>query len=219
MNLQARESNRYLDQKLLETKVKETITTSSLRTQKLGEKLSDWDDAETYWIGEESESSRLDELLLSENENNDSNDEDAVSVASSSSSNSSILVPTSRRTRDEGSDIESSDEEEVYDYQDLKEEEDSNNGETYTFNDVPMKYRQILSCLLYYHSKIQETAEENQPERLALITNDEDLAYWAELFGDPKTRKRLLVKTVNDWDYLVSKPDFEKSYEYTWKHR
>lgn len=218
MNLQARESNRYLDQKLLETKVKETITTSSLRTQKLGEKLSDWDHAETYWIGEESESDRLDELLLSEHENNDSNDEDAASVTSSSTSNSSILVPTSRRTRDEGSDIESSDEEEVYDYQDLKEE-DSNDGETYTFNDVPMKYRQILSCLLYYHSKIQETAEENQPERLALITNDEDLAYWAELFGDPKTRKRLLVKTVNDWDYLISKPDFEKSYEYTWKHR
>ncbi|KAG0784577.1 hypothetical protein G6F17_001667 [Rhizopus arrhizus] len=218
MNLQARESNRYLDQKLLETKVKETITTSSLRTQKLSEKLSDWDHAETYWIGEESESDRLDELLLSEHENNDSNDEDAASVTSSSTSNSSILVPTSRRTRDEGSDIESSDEEEVYDYQDLKEE-DSNDGETYTFNDVPMKYRQILSCLLYYHSKIQETTEENQPERLALITNDEDLAYWAELFGDPKTRKRLLVKTVNDWDYLISKPDFEKSYEYTWKHR
>jgi hypothetical protein len=73
--------------------------------------------------------------------------------------------------------------------------------------------------LLYYHSKQQTRDDDRQPERLVLVTNDEDLAWWAELFGDSKTGKRLLIKTVNEWDQMVSKLDFEKVYDYSWKHR
>lgn len=217
MNIQARESNRYLDQKLLETKLKEiTATASYLRTQRIGEKLSDWSQAEAYWIGEkESKSSEINALLLSDHEES-TDDEDTESVASDSSSDSDALIAASRRTRDEESDSESSDEEEeVYDYEDL--EENNSDDEAYTFDDVPIKYQQIISCLLHYHSELQQ--ENDKPEKLVLVTNDEDLTYWVEFFGDPKTGKKLLVKTVNEWDRLVTDIDFERSYEYTWRHR
>ncbi|CAO3701278.1 unnamed protein product [Rhizopus stolonifer] len=221
MNIQARESNRYLDEQLLAAKVKETVNGSSLRTQKIDEKLSDWSYAKDYWIGEESKPSKLDDMILSEHERNESSDDDddAVSIASESSSGSSILAPKSRRTRDELSDIESSDdeeEEEVYDYADLENEEDSYD-ESFTFDDVPKKYQQLLSCLIFFHK--QQVTSGHQPERLVLVTNDEDLAFWAELFGDLMTGNRLLVKTVNDWDKLVSKADFEESFKHTWKYR
>lgn len=232
MNVQARESIRFLDQKLLETKVKEVTTASYLRTQKVSEKLSEWNQAGEYWIGEEMTSKRFDELLPSEQEEESSaeeeeEDDDTASIASSSSS---ILITTKRRARDEESDVDYSDEEdaysEVYEYEDLNNEEalgsaghdDDEHKETSTFDDVPNKYRPLLSCLLFYHKKQQEASPE-KPERLVFVTNDEELAYWVELFGDPKTGQRLFVKTVDEWDHMVAKLDFEKSFEYNWKHR
>jgi hypothetical protein len=229
MNMQARESIRYLDQKLLEsnnTSKSDVPTSSYLRTQKVNEKLNDWNDVKEYWIGEESRSNVV-EHLLSEEEVVASDDE------SDNSSSDDDLFKSRRRGGDsdeeeeEVSSDESEEEEETEEYNydeqfneedEEEEEEDGDNEAPYTFNDVPKSYRPIISCLLYYHG-LQKAREGNQPERLVLITNDEDLAWWAELFGDPKTGKRLLIKTVNEWDHMVGKLDFEKVYDYSWKQR
>lgn len=220
-NMQARESIRYLDQKLQENtnRNEDMPTTSFLRTQKVNEKLNDWSDAQAYWIGEESRSNVVDQLLSEESEEeeqlDESNDEDDMSSVED------LFVSRRRRDVDESEDEPSSEEaedssvDEEYDYEeDFAEEEEEEEDIPYTLNDVPKIYRPILSCLLYYHSK-QDIGE--QPERLVLVTNDQDLAWWAELFGTPKTRKRLLIKSVNEWDQMVSQLDFEKVYDYTWK--
>lgn len=243
MNMQARESIRFLDQKLLENGNRTDMPTSSfLRTQKVSEKLSDWNEAKSFWIGEESRSNVVDNLLSEEEEakeedeeeeeEEEDEEEEIVSDAESDDSSDGDLFQSRRRgggSDSEESDLESasSDEEESeeeneageeYDYTESFEEEDQEDEAPYTFNDVPKGYRPVLSCLLYYHSK-QQAREDNQPERLVLVTNDEDLAWWAELFGDPKTGKRLLIKTVNEWDQMVGKLDFEKVYDYSWKKR
>lgn len=235
LNMQARESIRFLDQKLLESSNKtEAPTSSYLRTQKVTEKLADWSQAKAYWIGEESRSNVVDHLISDGEEEQeqamDSDVEIESDVESTSSSNED-LFKSRRRTADEDDDTESEteletdsaegsasaseqeDEEEEEEEEEYDEDEDED--VPYTLEDVPKSYRPILSCLLYYHNK-QQTRQDGQPERLVLVTNDEDLAWWAELFGDPKTRKRLLIKTVNEWDQLVSKLDFEKVYEYSW---
>lgn len=231
MNMQARESIRYLDQKLLENGNKtDTPTSSFLRTQKVTEKLGDWNEAKSFWIGEESRSNVVDNLLSEEEEE----EEEIESGADSDDSSDGNLFHSRRRGGGGGSsnseesdeEVASSDEEdsegekevEEYDYNESFEEEEQDDEVPYTFDDVPKGYRPILSCLLYYHSK-QQVREDNQPERLVLVTNDEDLAWWAELFGDPKTGKRLLIKTVNEWDQMVGKLDFEKVYDYSWKQR
>ena len=229
MNMQARESIRFLDQKLLQSsnKTEATPSTSWLRTQKINEKLDSWSDAKMYWIGEESRSKVVDQLLSEEEEeeeketsdvsDNDSDDSDGDLFHSrrrGGDSESEEDASSSEEEEDDEEEAVQADEELDYD-QAFEEEEDE---EPYTYNDVPKSYRAILSCLLYYHS-IQKSNQDNQPERLVLVTNDEDLAWWAELFGDPKTGKRLLVKTVNEWDQMVGKIDFEKVYAYSWKQR
>lgn len=228
-NMQARESIRFLDQKLLGSNNKiEAPTTSFLRTQKISEKLTDWNEAKAYWIGEESRSNVVDHLISDGEEEDQGIDSDAEiesdieSISSnedlfksrrrgSDDSESESELETETETETESELDEDDQEEEEYD----EDDEDDDQEIPYTFEDVPKSYRAILSCLLYYHSK-QETKQDNQPERLVLVTNDEDLAWWAELFGDPKTRKRLLIKTVNEWDQMVSKLDFEKVYNYSW---
>lgn len=239
MNMQARESIRFLDQKLLESSNKtDAPTTSYLRTQKVTEKLSDWSEAQAYWIGEESRANVVDELLSDDGEEEEKaidSDANIESDIESTSSNENLFK--SRRARgdesEEVSDIDMSDEassedddsdqdgEEYLYNEDFAEEDEDKEDEDapYTLNDVPKIYRPVLSCLLYYHSKQQARDDDRHPERLVLVTNDEDLGWWAELFGDPKTGKRLLIKTVNEWDQMVSKLDFEKVYDYSWKHR
>ncbi|KAL7318939.1 hypothetical protein PS15m_002121 [Mucor circinelloides] len=235
LNMQARESIRFLDQKLLESSNKtEAPTSSFLRTQKVTEKLADWSEAKAYWIGEESRSNVVDHLISDGEEEEEQamdSDVDIESDNESTSSNEDLFKPR-RRGGDDDTESESevetdpddhSDEEETGE-EDVAEEgstfeeeeyEDEDEDVPYTLDDVPKSYRAILSCLLYYHSK-QQARQDNQPERLVLVTNDEDLAWWAELFGNPKTRQRLLIKTVNEWDQMVSKLDFEKVYEYSW---
>lgn len=244
MNMQARESIRFLDQKLSESNsIKTDAPTSSfLRTQKVTEKLADWSDAKDYWIGEESRSNLANDLLSEdeedetaitnsesedESEGGSSDDEDLFKSRRRRGGDSDDETDSSVDEEDEESEIETEEAEsdddaeavEEYTYEeDEDEDEDEDDEAPYTLNDVPKSYRPIISCLLYYHS-IQKAREDKQPERLVLVTNDDDLAWWAELFGDPKTGKRLLIKTVNEWDQMVSKLDFEKVYEYSWKHR
>ncbi|GAN08050.1 hypothetical protein MAM1_0187d07556 [Mucor ambiguus] len=238
LNMQARESIRFLDQKLLESSNKtEAPTSSFLRTQKVIEKLADWSEAKAYWIGEESRSNVVDHLISDgeeeEDQAMDSDVEIESDMESTSSSNDDLFKPRRRATDDDDVDTESESEQEADSaegssapededeadestYEEEEEYEDDEDEDVpYTLEDVPKSYRPILSCLLYYHSK-QQARQDDQPERLVLVTNDEDLAWWAELFGDPKTRKRLLIKTVNEWDQMVSKLDFEKVYEYSW---
>lgn len=227
MNMQARESIRFLDQKLENANKTDTPTSSFLRTQKVNEKLTDWNEAKSFWIGEESRSNVVENLLSEEEE------EEIASDAESDDSSDGGLFHSRRRgggsDSEESDDVVTSDEEdsehedekeadEEHDYTENFEEEEQEDEAPYTFNDVPKGYRPIISCLLYYHSK-QQAREDNQPERLVLVTNDEDLAWWAELFGDPKTGKRMLIKTVNEWDQMVGKLDFEKVYDYSWKQR
>jgi hypothetical protein len=243
MNMQARESIRFLDQKLLESSNKsDTPTTSYLRTQKVTEKLADWSDAQAYWIGEESRSNVVDHLLSDEGDEEEEpidSDTKIESDVESTSSNEDLFksrrrgggddseeesgIDTSEEeTSSEEDDSEQEGEEYLYDEKFVEEdqEEDKEDEDApYTLSNVPKRYRPILSCLLYYHSKQQTRDDDRQPERLVLVTNDEDLAWWAELFGDSKTGKRLLIKTVNEWDQMVSKLDFEKVYDYSWKHR
>lgn len=246
MNVQARDSIRYLDQKLLENINKnDTPTSSFLRTQKVTEKLTDWSEAKAYWIGEESRSNVVDHLLSEEEEEEEedqeeentdtesdiSSDEDLRKFRRRRGSDSDVsedeLTSDSEQDDSEAEDDDSSEEEEEtketeveeFNYnEEFEDEEEDNDDVPYTYNDVPKAYRPFISCLLYYHNK-QEARQDNQPERLVLVTNDEDLAWWAELFGDPKTGKRLHVKTVNEWDQMVSKLDFEKVYDYSWNKR
>ncbi|KAI7898506.1 uncharacterized protein BX663DRAFT_461889 [Cokeromyces recurvatus] len=219
MNMQARESIRFLDQKLLENSKNKSDaipTTSFLRTQKVTEKLNNWSEAEAFWIGEESRSNIVDVLLSEGEEEEKDTDPDAETESDMESiSSDEDLFKSRRRDEDESSEYEeseyddseieeneiASDEEanaEEYNYEDFAEEEIP-----YTLNDVPKSYRPILSCLLYYYSKQQEI-KDDEPSHLVLVTNDEDLAWWAELFGNPKTRKRLMIKTVNEWDQMVN---------------
>jgi chemotaxis protein histidine kinase CheA len=239
MNMQARESIRFLDQKLLESSNRaEAPTTSYLRTQKVTEKLADWSDAQAYWIGEESRSNVVDNLLSDEDEDEEPIDSDAKieSDVESTSSNEDLFKARRGDDSDQESDMDTSEEEvsseedaseqeeEEYAYNEQIAEEDEDEDKEdedapYTLDDVPKMYRPIISCLLYYHSKQQAKQDDHEPERLVLVTNDDDLAWWAELFGNPNTGKRLLIKTVNEWDQMVSKLDFEKVYDYSWKHR
>ncbi|KAI9487252.1 MAG: hypothetical protein EXX96DRAFT_552387 [Benjaminiella poitrasii] len=226
MNMQARESIRFLDQKLLENSKNKpessAPTTSFLRTQRVTEKLGDWNEAQAFWVGEESRSNIVDELLSEgeEQEERVHSDTEIDSDLESDDSDEDLFRSRRRRSDDESSKYEdseyddseaaeengetSAEEEEEYDYEDFAEEEIP-----YTLNDVPKSYRPILSCLLYYYSKQKEMKEDDKPERLVLVTNDEDLAWWAELFGDPKSRKRLVIKTVNEWDQMLGNLSFE----------
>ncbi|KAI8375931.1 uncharacterized protein BYT42DRAFT_594070 [Radiomyces spectabilis] len=259
MNVQARESIRYLDQKLLKSQSDQrnldAPTESYLRTQKVTEKLSDWGKAAAYWIGEETRSNIVDRLLCEMSE-----DEDTVnpfaSDDSDAASTSSVELPMSRRRRHyeedasedemDGSDNddrviyeESMTEEsenqresdddasdsDVNEEDEDEEDEEQDEEESVTFNDVPQAYRPIINCMLFYHENQQKESkppvdkQAAQVEKLVLVTNDEDLAWWAEMFGDPKNKQRLHVKTVNEWDRIISTLNFEKAFEHSSRRR
>ncbi|CDH53656.1 hypothetical protein RO3G_15814 [Lichtheimia corymbifera JMRC:FSU:9682] len=213
MNMQARESIRYIDQHLAEEK---PTNASYMRTQKLSEQLSDWAQAEDYWIGEESRANIVDTLLSDDEDEeqsaNPADDSDAESVASEE-------LFKSRRRRGGGED-ESSEEEEEESSEEEEEEsesedecsqeddEDAEEDQPIEFKQVPRAYIPIISCMLYYLK-----------EHLVLVTNDENLAWWAEMFGDPETGRRLCVKTVDEWDQSVRNMSFGKAYTHSWKKR
>ncbi|KAI8997301.1 hypothetical protein BDB01DRAFT_30282 [Pilobolus umbonatus] len=214
MNLQARESIRFLDQKLLETKI-DKPSTSFLRTQKVNEKLADWHESKKYWIGEESRSKMVKELISSEDSDDDDDD-----VESTSSIEDLMRPRRGEDSSDESEEASDSEEEEEDDVEAYNYDEIFEDDVPYTYEDVPKLYQPIISCLLYYHS-MQEQGEDDtvKSEHLVLVTNDDDLSWWAELFGDPQSGRRLLVKTVEEWNKIVSTIDFEKAYEHSWKHR
>ena len=211
MNMQARESIRFLDQHLAREKPKDT-TKSYLRTQKVNEQLTEWSQAESYWIGEESRANIVDALLSDDDEDEDDDNEDKVIHESDVESLSSDDFFESRRRQfDEAegdfSETDSSEEEESEE-EESEEEEEQGQDTTTQFNEVPRTYIPIISCMLY-----------NLKERLVLVTNDENLAWWAEMFGDPETGRRLCVKTVDEWDQIVRTMSFNKTYAYSWKRR
>ncbi|KAI8878948.1 hypothetical protein K501DRAFT_287620 [Backusella circina FSU 941] len=234
MNLQARESIRYLDQVLgnsNSTSSSEDHTTSFLRTQKVAEKLDDWEQAKAYWIGEESRSTKvMDELMTDEESNGGASESD---LDTDSDSDSDLFKPRRYRHDEEDSELEDSsegEESEEEEESDMSDDEkavaEQQDVEEYAYNEegdyeddeydediptdythVPKAYRPILSCLLYYYQSKMET-----PDRLVLVTNDEDLAWWAELFGNVKTGKRLVIKTVDEWNRILN--SFGQTYAY-----
>ncbi|KAI8149280.1 hypothetical protein BJV82DRAFT_587353 [Fennellomyces sp. T-0311] len=200
MNMQARESIRFLDQHLAREKPKDT-STSYLRTQKITEQLTEWSQAESYWIGEESRANIVDALISDDEEENGDKVIHESDVESLSSSDDLFQMGRRQFDEEDSSGSESSDEEE-------EEEESEDEDAPVTFHQVPRAYVPIISCMLY-----------NLKERLVLVTNDENLAWWAEMFGDPETGRRLYVKTVDQWDQVVRTMSFNKTYAYSWKKR
>ncbi|ORX42799.1 hypothetical protein DM01DRAFT_1350199 [Hesseltinella vesiculosa] len=72
-----------------------------------------------------------------------------------------------------------------------------------SWQDVPKKHQAILNCLLYQQQQ-QPAGNASDQHNLVLVTNDEQLAWWAELFGHPSSGRRLSVHTVKEWDRLLS---------------
>jgi hypothetical protein len=237
MNMQARESIRYLDQVLEHNKtVSEEHTTSFLRTQKVAEKLDNWDQAKAFWIGEESRPNKVNE----DDDDSSLTDPSESDLDTDSDSDTDLFKPR-RYRHDQDSELEdSSQEESDQDESDGSQDEEDvaetsptqpaqqDKQEEYTYNEegdydqedeeydedvptdythVPKAYRPILGCLLYAYQKKIET-----PDRLVLVTNDEDLAWWAEMFGNVDTGKRLVIKTVDEWNRIVN--NFGPTYTY-----
>ncbi|KAI9007983.1 hypothetical protein CLU79DRAFT_777380 [Phycomyces nitens] len=235
-NLQARESIRYLDQKLLETHRNDSmdLVASSLRTQKISEQLSSWSEAEQFWIGEESQQSsvanvtdieELEDNVKTEDEKEEQEEHEEneeIEEFDSDSDSSSGEELFKRRRFDEEEELES--ESEAGEETDEEDDEEVEDEPPLVCSDVPKAYRPIISCLLYYYAKRREenasqSSTSKKPERLVLVTNDENLAWWAELFGDPETGRRLYIKTVDEWDRTVGTMDFEKVYTHSWRKR
>ncbi|KAI9321728.1 hypothetical protein BX666DRAFT_1905040 [Dichotomocladium elegans] len=210
MNMQARESIRYLDEHLIRDPPPHA---SFLRTQKVSEQLSEWSQAEQYWIGEESRANIVDALLSDEDD--DDNSDAVVAEIETSDEEDDHLFRSRRRTYDDESDMDDSD------YSSEEEDTDESSEEDERLNDagaedvlpaqfsqVPRIYQPIISCMLYYMKK-----------QLVLVTNDENLAWWTEMFGDPESGRRLNVKTVDEWDQMVRNMSFEPAYTHSWKKR
>ncbi|KAI9490327.1 hypothetical protein BDB00DRAFT_557765 [Zychaea mexicana] len=214
MNMQARESIRFLDQHLAREKPNDT-TSSYLRTQKINEQLTEWSQAEAYWIGEESRANIVD-ALLSDDDDEDNGDKVIHESDVESLSSSDDFFGSRRRQFDEDDDSSedpSSSEEVSEDDEESEEGGDNEDDDAAVaavtrFSQVPRAYIPIISCMLY-----------NLKERLVLVTNDENLAWWAEMFGDSETGRRLCVKTVDEWDQIVRTMSFNKTYAYSWKKR
>ncbi|CAO3658685.1 unnamed protein product [Umbelopsis ramanniana] len=200
-NAQARESIRYLDHKL-ESSSSGVVPTavsakeSFLRTQRVTERLSSWDDAQFYWIGEQqrsAEDSSCTRLPI------DGEDEDEVLLSPSDSDDEDTFLNSRLRRR------RGSDDSDISDTDSDAESDVSEPDMTYT--DVPKGYRSIISCLLYYHSH-QPAQDMSKESPLILATNDQDLAWWVSQFGDPQTGKQLATKRVDEWDRVVRSKAF-----------
>ncbi|KAI9305637.1 hypothetical protein BJ944DRAFT_287659 [Cunninghamella echinulata] len=295
MNLQARESIRYLDQQLAlldqhksssshhqenmnnnisnsnGTLQNNVPTRSFLRTQKMNENLSDWEDAALFWIGKENQhqNNEVEEQKQEKHDDNkgdselmtDKEDQEPVmdSDNESTSSNDDLLKIHGRRRRYDNTDDELTDTDEEFDtddddsfsegsYSDDESDEEHDDTEEYdnevvnqqknkekqeqeestydhehdhegmekekelTYLDVPKKYRPIISCMLYYHQHKKSVTNE-QIESLVLVTNDDELAWWANLFGNPTTGKRLYIQTVKEWDRILTTMSFGKTHD------
>lgn len=193
-NAQARESIRYLDNKLERSSGGSMPTAvnakeSFLRTQRVTERLSSWDDAQFYWLGEQQQAN------AHAREHEDDEEEVLLSPSESDSDENgdSLLHSRFRRRGDSDSDDEF----------DTESEDESEASEPeVTYADVPKRYRSIISCLLYYHSHRPTTDTSTEPS-LVLATNDQDLAWWVSHFGDPETGTRLASRRVDEWDRVV----------------
>lgn len=162
---------------------------SFLRTQRVTERLSSWDDAQFYWLGEQQQAN------AHAREHEDDEEEVLLSPSESDSDENgdSLLHSRFRRRGDSDSDDEF----------DTESEDESEASEPeVTYADVPKRYRSIISCLLYYHSHRPTTDTSTEPS-LVLATNDQDLAWWVSHFGDPETGTRLASRRVDEWDRVV----------------
>lgn len=169
---------------------------SFLRTQRVTERLSSWDDAQFYWIGEQqrsAEDTSCTHLPI------DGEDEDEILLSASDSDDEDTFLNSRLRRR------RASDDSDVSDTDSDTESDVSEPDLTYT--DVPKGYRSIISCLLYYHSH-QPAQDLSKESSLILATNDQDLAWWVSQFGDPQTGKRLATKRVDEWDRVVRSKAF-----------
>ncbi|KAM3583105.1 hypothetical protein VKS41_004856 [Umbelopsis sp. WA50703] len=201
-NAQARESIRYLDQKLERSSGGSVPTAVSakesfLRTQRVTERLASWDDAQFYWIGEPDQPSNSDR-----NDRFDENEDEEVLLSpggSDSDDNDDTFLSSRLRRRADSDDSDDESDESDLD-SDVSDEEEEEVPATYA--DIPKQYRAIISCLLYYHSHQTPNDTSSEPT-LVLATNDQDLAWWVSHFGDPQTGKRLSTKRVDEWDRVV----------------
>lgn len=218
LNMQARESIRFLDQTLKKDGGGErSLTTSFLRTQKLSEKLPEWSDAEKYWLGESRNNDTFTDDSFSQQGSEDEDDEgdglvDVIENSDIESVSSEDLFRPRRRQFDEDEEEDEDSEISISDTEDSKEEYDSQESEgedeqkvpSVSFTDVPRAYSPLISCMLYYMThQDAETSKQQNILQLVLVTNDEKLAYWASMFGDPATGKRLCIKTTEEWDHIV----------------
>lgn len=220
--MQARESIRFLDQTLKKDSGERSLTTSFLRTQKLSEKLSEWSEAEKYWLGEGRGKNGVvvaaDNVSEQSSEDEDEDGEDGlIDVLDNSdieSVSSEDLFKSRRRQFDEEEEEEEDEEDQesgtsISDTEGSEEESEESEGEDdqdeplVSFKDVPRTYAPIINCMLYYMTHQDPETRRQNLLQLVLVTNDENLAYWAEMFGDPNTGKRLCVKTTEEWDHLV----------------
>lgn len=219
MNLQARESIRYLDHQLAD-EIATTKTRSYLRTQKVDEKLGEWEQAAAaFWIGDSNDAKQVDTTTVLTD--SDDVDDDA------SMSSDDDLFKSHGRGRQWASDDDDSEEEEDYSSDDDSTDDDGDDdGDDGSENedvssvpppvspaDVPKTYRPLLSCLLYFYQQQQQQQQQavDTVDPLVLVTNDDALAAWAERFGDPSTGKSISVYTVREWDRILNTRTFERA--------
>jgi hypothetical protein len=219
MNLQARESIRYLDHQLAADDTATSGTRSYLRTQKVDEKLGgEWElAAAAFWIGDKQVKAAITALT-------DSDDDDDTT---SMSSDDDLFKSHGRGRQWASDDDDDSEEDEEDDYStDDNSTDDDDDDDDGTENeegipppvspsDVPKTYRPLLSCLLYFYQ--QRPSDAVDP--VVLVTNDDALAAWAERFGDPSTGKPISVYTVREWDRVLNTRTFERAADPSRSHK
>ncbi|KAI8075279.1 hypothetical protein BC940DRAFT_230276 [Gongronella butleri] len=213
-NVHARESIRYLDQQLLRQAHETTAaaatapplpTHSFLRTQKMAETLDGWDKVAAFWIGE---TSRRSTQLMSDDDDNDKNER-----------NGRIHTPD---TVDDDNDTDNDDENDDPDADPSENAASAEEEDIVDWQDVPKKHRAVLNCFLYQFKQQQQPLDPktDQPEHhVTLVTNDEQLAWWAELFGDPASGQRVQVHSVKEYDRLLGAMIYTKPSSKRQRHR
>ncbi|KAI8336088.1 hypothetical protein BC941DRAFT_56123 [Chlamydoabsidia padenii] len=190
MNLQARESIRYLDNLLKladSTHSRDSHTRSFLRTQKVDETLMDWDQVSSFWIG--------DKNGLNDDTQDDDGDDDQTALTDSddvddaSMSSDDDLFKTHGRRRggrrlgheeargwaSDTEDSEMDDDDDDDDYStdgsdddildnddDVEEDSPISPAVDVSYVDVPKKYRPTINCLLYFYQQQQQQQQQQQ---------------------------------------------------------
>jgi hypothetical protein len=218
MNLQARESIRYLDHQLAADDTT-SGTRSYLRTQKVDEKLGgEWElAAAAFWIGDKQAEAATTALT-------DSDDDDDDTTSMSSDDDLFKSHGRGRQWASDDDDDSEEDEEDDYSTDDNSADDDDDGSENeedaglpppVSPSDVPKTYRPLLSCLLYFYQ--QQPPDAVDP--VVLVTNDDALAAWAERFGDPSTGKSISVYTVREWDRVLNTRTFERAADPSHSHK